>query len=293
MYGCPTDLLEDIPLLIKRFKKSAFHPLMMPMIFAEHERTRFKEAMELDSPKLKQRIMDLKNMLQADKLRKAEKNRAGRREDNRVTTEQDCEDTELWDEVSQLKIGMESFREMLFAFEQQFTTFGDLKLRSGIGGTTEKIVDSLNSDYIKCRLKEMVAELDTNIRQCEGLLTGMTLALQVTLFSMSFFRWIPDDSPEMISPYVAIYFGLTLIITAVTVRFWVWRSKGKDGNDEKIKRLDARIATILQDMLDSDGMLDSDDVEKGLAGSSSSRNSRFSSSPRDSGAFEMQTGTGI
>ncbi|KAK5626829.1 hypothetical protein RRF57_002544 [Xylaria bambusicola] len=42
-----------------------------------------------------------------------------------------------------------------------------------------------------------------------------------TLFSMGFFNWIPDESNQVVSPYIAIWMGVTLFSTVVTV----WRFK--------------------------------------------------------------------
>lgn len=36
---------------------------------------------------------------------------------------------------------------------------------------------------------------------------------------MTFFSWIPDGSAEKISPWLALYAGLTLILTSGTI-FW-------------------------------------------------------------------------
>ncbi|KAF3016125.1 hypothetical protein E8E14_005129 [Neopestalotiopsis sp. 37M] len=77
-----------------------------------------------------------------------------------------------------------------------------------------------------------------------------------TLFSMSFFRWLPDDSPQMVSPYVAIYFGLTVVITAMTVFFWRWSNK--KANDPLLEKV-------------VNGVIDPDDLERGPRGLISSK----------------------
>lgn len=47
-----------------------------------------------------------------------------------------------------------------------------------------------------------------------------------TLFSMTFFNWTPQDSNQLVSPWVAVYFGFTAISTAGTVwRFHAWAKK--------------------------------------------------------------------
>lgn len=43
---------------------------------------------------------------------------------------------------------------------------------------------------------------------------------------MTFFNWIPEESNEMISPWVAIYFGVTIVSTVATLwRFQEWAKK--------------------------------------------------------------------
>lgn len=151
---------------------------MVPMVFVEHERERFMEEMEIKGPKLEERILDLENRLQDDKHRKA-LNRDQIKEENREMTQKDCESAKLWDDVSRLRNGMESFRKVLASMEQQFETFKELKLVSHLQDTDETVYDSIISEQIRCRIRELDAEVDGNIRKCEGLLAGMALAIQV------------------------------------------------------------------------------------------------------------------
>ncbi|KAK7920292.1 hypothetical protein PG985_008314 [Apiospora marii] len=37
-----------------------------------------------------------------------------------------------------------------------------------------------------------------------------------TLFSMTFFRWIPDESPQVISPWIGLYCGSAAVLTLLT-----------------------------------------------------------------------------
>jgi hypothetical protein len=102
---------------------------------------------------------------------------------------------------------------------------------------------------------------------------GYALTELQTLFSMSFFRWIPDDSAEMVSPWIAVYFGLTAIITAGT--FWRWKTwKAKDAQG-----LEEFIAEVI----------DRGDIEKGSVYSDDSRPSGISKERNNSDGIEMQT----
>ncbi|ETS87209.1 hypothetical protein PFICI_01037 [Pestalotiopsis fici W106-1] len=311
IYGYPSEQAEVLVRRLIKFTETAFHPLMMPMVFVEHERSRFMEAMELKSPKLEERIMDLENRLQADKQKKSQ-NRKELRKENQEMTQKDCDSAKLWDDVSRLRNGMESFRKVLASLEEQFVTFKNLNLQSHLQGPDEKVADSISSEHIRCRLKEMDVEVDGNIRKCEGLLAGMALAIQVewnyhtrrdakanifiarashqdstqmkmiswvgmiflpgtffaTFFSMSFFQWIPDDSPRLISPWVCMYFGLTVIITGAIVWFW-WR-KTKDQPD-------------LGEFLEYIGV---EDIEMGLKEPPRRKRSHDSDESRDTEAIE-------
>jgi hypothetical protein len=55
---------------------------------------------------------------------------------------------------------------------------------------------------------------------------------------MSFFDWKTDESTGMISPYIAVYFGLTALCTGAT--FWRWKTWTDQG--------DLDIEEVLEDL---------------------------------------------
>lgn len=95
---------------------------------------------------------------------------------------------------------------------------------------------------------------------------------------MGFFQWIPDNSPQVISPWVAVYLGLTLVITAGMVFFW-WRRTKNDSD------LNSDLAELLE-------YFRIDNMEKGQSDeSASSRHSRGSSLSKSIGEkFGMRMG---
>lgn len=205
MYGCPPSMKKFVTRL-EKFKEQAFHPLVMPMIFAEHERGRFMTAMELKGAKLEARIMDLENRLRADEHRKPRNSEAVKK-DNQEMTMKDCDSTKLWDDVSQLRNGTASFIKVLAALEHQLETktFEKLELRPNVQGKDEAVAQSMSSEYIRCRIKELDAEADGNIRKCESLLAGMALAIQVvspiTILPSPVDWWVANNAPGMELPY--------------------------------------------------------------------------------------------
>ncbi|KAI0376811.1 hypothetical protein F5Y04DRAFT_265548 [Hypomontagnella monticulosa] len=299
MYGCPLDFTKEVVTTVLRFKRSAFHPLMFPIIFVEYERTRFMKALSSNNPKLNQRILDLENRLETDKKHKDRPSD----ESNREMTKRDCESTKLWVDASDLKNGLESLKKVLHSIDEHSHTFKELTIRPNKDGTNEKIQDSASSESIAWRLREMISEAECKIRSCEGLLNGMALAIQMewnyhtrrdananifiayasredsyqmrlislvgmiflpgtflaTLFSMSFFRWIPDNSADVVSPWLAIYFGLTAIITGAT--FWCWKTWKGEGIKKFVSEMDG-------------DTWDTGDVEKGSMYSNDSQRTR-------------------
>lgn len=61
MYGCTDDVISDTATWLHRCGKAAFHPLVLPMIFAELERSRFVNAADARANQLNPRIIALRN----------------------------------------------------------------------------------------------------------------------------------------------------------------------------------------------------------------------------------------
>lgn len=61
MYGCTDNVIKDTATWLRRCGKAAFHPLILPMIFAELERTRFVNATDMRANQLNPRIIALRN----------------------------------------------------------------------------------------------------------------------------------------------------------------------------------------------------------------------------------------
>lgn len=62
---------------------------------------------------------------------------------------------------------------------------------------------------------------------------------------MTFFSWLPQDSAQVISPWLALYGGLTVLLTTVTV-LWLQRRSRKEVATAKVN---------LQQELDKDSTL--------------------------------------
>jgi hypothetical protein len=115
-------------------KRSAFHPFMFPMIFAELERERLLYSLRRKVPDLRQRILDMENRLRHEKekdmrklgRRKFRKDHESRpkksseKEDPGYTImEKECEATKLWVWVDMLKAGVEGLITVLQRIDKE------------------------------------------------------------------------------------------------------------------------------------------------------------------------------
>lgn len=180
VYGCTDNIIEDTEIWLKRCKGSVFHPLILPMVFAEHERKRLFNAIDQKSTELGERILELKKRVKKGNKKEVEQEEAesGGRQ---TMTQRDCEAIDLWRSMSTLKNGLESLhgelgsmRDHLHALQKsQPKNVPDSSSRQGLAPRAGPEV------YIDARLKEMMAEFRSKIRSCEGLLGSMTLATQM------------------------------------------------------------------------------------------------------------------
>ncbi|KAI0009020.1 hypothetical protein F4779DRAFT_405981 [Xylariaceae sp. FL0662B] len=279
MYGCTKDTMDQAGDWLMIYKKSAFHPLMLPMIFVELERKRLLNLLEKKDSDLRQRILDMENKLGIQK----------KKPDNakkQSPTEKDCEAINLWIDVSTLKNGIESLKAQLVFMIEHSRALPEIICKPDKDGAHQCHSECEANLMIQSRLEEMIAELDGKARSCEALLGAMTLASRMewnyysrqdamqnaeiakaskkessqmkaiamlgmiflpgtflaSLFSMSFFNWTPADSSQRISPWIAVYVGITVVMTGGIFLGWrTWSDKvdnsAKEEQDAAMKHV--------------------------------------------------------
>lgn len=183
MYGCTENIMDDTKLWLKRCKASVFHPLVLPMIFAEHERKRFFNAIDQKSTELSDRILELKTRVKKKETKKEVEKEGVDGERRQTMTQRDCEAIDLWRSMSALKNGLESLYGELGSMRDHLHVLQksqpkDFPDPSSLQGS---VPHASTAVHIDARLKEMMAEFRSKIRSCEGLLGSMTLATQMVL----------------------------------------------------------------------------------------------------------------
>ncbi|KAI0544713.1 hypothetical protein F4679DRAFT_514053 [Xylaria curta] len=76
-----------------------------------------------------------------------------------------------------------------------------------------------------------------------------------TLFSMGFFNWIPNESNQMISPWIGLYFGVTIFTTGATIwRFKEWAKKAEDDAYAVYAQFDNEPASMVMKHMGADAV---------------------------------------
>ncbi|KAK1508845.1 hypothetical protein CABS01_08075, partial [Colletotrichum abscissum] len=250
MYGCTQPVIESTIKCLEDFGGQAFHPLAMPVIFAELERARLVGLLDREKEALAKRILELENKLRGE-------------DQSSISEKADSEPT------SQTRDSTTYFKSPV----------------EGSNKIDEHAEERRAGSRIEMRLREMVDELGSKIRSCEALLGGMSLAAQMesnyytrrdakvsiiianatkrdgsqmrsisllgmiflpgtflaSLFSMSFFNWTPPDGNQIISPWIALYGVLVIVITLITVwgmRKWM-EAEEKKAREQMAKEVNS------------------------------------------------------
>ncbi|KAK0379667.1 hypothetical protein CLIM01_02994 [Colletotrichum limetticola] len=275
MYGCTPLVIRLVSGWVKMSKGQAFHPLFMPLLFAELERKRLLNIMYHEEATSWQWNLALEDKLRSESKPEPLKPKA--KEVKLDIQNTGPSSTRLWLDVSTLKNGLESLHDQLVKMIEHSEILATTVFKQPAQGSQEVdhyTEERKTGEKIKIRLSEMITEFDSKVRTCNSLLEARALAAQMewnhhtrrdakvaiaiafatmkdgnqmkgishlgmiflpgtflaSIFSMSFFNWTPPDSAQIISPWLAIYFAMTLIVTALTVcimRVWMKNEESK------------------------------------------------------------------
>lgn len=181
MYGCTDNIMEDTSTWLKRCGASVFHPLVLPMVFAEHERKRLFNEKDKLHTELGERILELENRVRKDKEKGQQTDKT---EGQQTMTQRDCEAINLWTSMSSLKNGLESLHTELGSMKDHLHTLSESSPELDDGCAIGQGMSQATGIYIDARLKDMMTECRSKIRSCEGLLGSMSLATQMVCTSL-------------------------------------------------------------------------------------------------------------
>ncbi|KAF6823986.1 hypothetical protein CMUS01_10448 [Colletotrichum musicola] len=178
-----------------------------------------------------------------------------RREPSQQAGDEEDDPVEQWLVTNHLKNGLETWRSQLLKMRQHAE---ELPARCWLNHEPDfrnRVEEA--GQRIKERLEQILLDYQEMIRECEMGMQGATLATSLahtkanidialstkkdgsqmksialltmvflpatfvtSMFSMTFFQWIPDNSTQTVSPYIWIYFVATVGLTFMTVGSW-------------------------------------------------------------------------
>lgn len=147
---------------------SAFHPLVLPMVFAELERKRLLRAFGNSESDLQQRILNMENRLRVE-------DSENRKSKTKTTTTRDYEAIRHRLAMNSLSNGLETFRTQLFDMREHLDKFP----KFDYGNARRKKANEKCGAVIDSRLKAMMTEFEGRLRKCAGLLENMNTSIQM------------------------------------------------------------------------------------------------------------------
>lgn len=197
MYGCSPQTTKEVTGRLKLAEDAAFHPMLLPGIFAELERKRHFDLVDDGVTKREQFVSNLLENNTYDW-----KSRSIDEEDTSTT-----ESVDLWMDICYLRNGLKSWRHQLYAMishidELSQTHFSDLVPNSASNDGVSQM-DTGEKDVkfnlamrnvgtkIKERLEEIIVDYDERISDCDMIMDGMNMATQLaSLRSLSIYTII-------------------------------------------------------------------------------------------------------
>lgn len=179
VYGCTEGIMDTIEDWLRYNKASAFHPLVLPMVFAELERKRLLRAFENSESDLQQRILNMVNRLRVEDKQQAsgKESEKGKKTGTKTTTTRDCEAIRHHMAMNSLNSGLETFRKQMSDMREHLDKFPEFHY--GNAKPNNMKATKKCSAIIDSRLKAMMAELEERLRNCAGLLENMNTSIQM------------------------------------------------------------------------------------------------------------------
>ncbi|TLD27143.1 hypothetical protein PspLS_04354 [Pyricularia sp. CBS 133598] len=237
-YGCHQAAEAQIikRLFMMQGDAAVSHPLLLPGIFAELERQRHKSLIE------KTLLVVESYIYEREVLQQSLEEGGGGQAAAMEKLERNIRKRNTWLETTYFRNGLVSWNTQLGRMADE---------AEALGSPAQKSPMADMSSRVGRRVHEIRNEYEDWIRDCTMRLDGMTMATQwaqnetnleialetkrdskhmrsialltMTVFSMDFFEWKPDDEgPARVSPFIWIYFVITVLLTLGTVGLWYY-----------------------------------------------------------------------
>lgn len=182
LYGCDDDTRDKIhQRLLSRRERAVYHPLTLPLIFAEIERDRLFGRVKPLITKLVERALSIsKPSAFTDSLQKTFQNSTAGGHSAKEESPEEL--MQMWLSVSELRRGLEAWKAQLLKMQSHCRTlkFGEPSPGDHTqiqGNDLQDLAET--GDRIEQRLVELIGEFDEKIGDCVTVIDGMVLATQL------------------------------------------------------------------------------------------------------------------
>ncbi|CAN8103076.1 unnamed protein product [Discula destructiva] len=255
-YGCNEATLKRITTWLRQRVESCFHPMMLPMVFVELERKRLLDAAADQGTSLRQSVLEMENRSRNQDEKNAERaksNSAGSAGDSEIIkmllsmnalknglagfltqlssmrdhlgkpSEITLAQASAGESLSDADgVNIDSrLKEVMAEFESKLRIYQGL-LETITLATQMEATDFTRTDsWVNFTIARSSKRDSTHMKFIS--LMGMLFlpgTFLATLFSTDFFNWMPSTNSQVVSPWVALYFGLAAIATGFTLLYW-------------------------------------------------------------------------
>lgn len=196
MYGCSPKVIDEVTGRLSVAGNSICHPVLLPGILAELER---KRHVDLVQAGLTQRMQFVTNLLKNDTY--DWKSRGAKETDHSTT-----DSVELWMAICHLSNGLKTWKQQLLLICDHVDEMAHNYFSGSPAGLCSDVLPVVTPQgggdidferamrrsglMIRERLTRITAEYDKNVRDCEMIMEGMTIATQLVWRSNSWLIFI-------------------------------------------------------------------------------------------------------
>lgn len=179
LYGCNDDTRDRIHQRLERCQSAVYHPLTLPLIFADIERDRLFGKVNPLVTKLVERALSISRPSTFSESLQTTFQR-NNTDYPRAKEESPEELMQMWLSVSRLRRGLEAWKAQLLKMQSHCRTMKFEEPSQG-NHTQIQIKENLEetSERIEQRLVELIGEFDEKIGDCVTVIDGMVLATQL------------------------------------------------------------------------------------------------------------------
>ncbi|KAI0892488.1 hypothetical protein F4806DRAFT_231998 [Annulohypoxylon nitens] len=181
MYGCQNDLMDTVRSRLLNCRLNTFHPLTLPVLFADIERNRHVGMVERYVSKLLERVLNMGILTQRSTPEaRSECSEFGSIINGSSSPIYDRMCVLDWLEISHIRDGLQNWQTQLGTLVQHFDELENILYKSETESSTENISHGMKSQgaRIQDRLTQIINEYDEKIRSCSTVIDGMTFATQ-------------------------------------------------------------------------------------------------------------------